>query len=155
MEEKVDRRKFLENSLGVLTGVVALMTLGGIVSVFGSVVYPPKRNIEGKIKLGWLKVGNLKELQEEIPKLVEYGEDKVFLVKIKNGEVLALNAACTHLGCLLVWNEKEKKYKCPCHAGAFAVDGKRLYGPPPRDMDKFNVKLVGGSILIKGAESAS
>lgn len=155
MEEKVDRRKFLESSLGILTGVVAFMTLGGIVSVFGSVVYPPKRNIEGKIKLGWLKVGNLKELQEETPKLVEYGEDKVFLVKMKGGEVLALNAACTHLGCLVVWNEKEKKYKCPCHAGVFAIDGKRLSGPPPRDLDKFNVKLVGGSILIKGAESAT
>lgn len=149
VREKTDRRRFLQRCLGWLLGLVSFITLGGIASVFGSVVYPPKRSIEGKVKLGWLKIGSAKELKEKKPVLVEYGEDKVYLVKIKE-EILALNGACTHLGCLVIWNEKENKYLCPCHAGAFAIDGRRLYGPPPRDLDRFKVKIEGDDLLVKG-----
>jgi quinol---cytochrome c reductase iron-sulfur subunit, bacillus type len=34
------------------------------------------------------------------------------------------------------------QYKCPCHASAFAPDGKRLLGPSLRGLDPLPVKLV-------------
>ncbi|MCK4776833.1 MAG: Rieske (2Fe-2S) protein, partial [Actinomycetia bacterium] len=114
------------------------------------VVYPPTRNVEGKIKLGWLTVGSLSELKERKPILIEYGEDRVFLVKI-NENVLALNASCPHLGCLLVWSNDENRFKCPCHAGFFEIDGKLIGGPPPRDMDRFEVKIEKTEIMVKGS----
>jgi Rieske Fe-S protein len=34
------------------------------------------------------------------------------------------------------------EYECPCHASAFATDGKKLFGPSLRGLDPLAVKLV-------------
>ena len=41
---------------------------------------------------------------------------------------------CTHAGCRVQWNEFESTWDCPCHGGRYSALGKRLYGPPPNDL---------------------
>jgi Rieske Fe-S protein len=44
-----------------------------------------------------------------------------------NGEkpgIIAFSAACTHMGCIVKWQDKERKYLCPCHGGLFTEYGK-------------------------------
>ena len=36
---------------------------------------------------------------------------------------------CPHMGCKLIFNEKEKTWDCPCHASRFDIDGKVISGP--------------------------
>jgi len=38
--------------------------------------------------------------------------------------VIAISAACTHMGCLVKWENSDRKYHCPCHGGLFSEYGK-------------------------------
>ncbi|MFJ2763450.1 FAD-dependent oxidoreductase [Streptomyces prasinus] len=57
----------------------------------------------------------------------------------EKGAVHAVSARCTHLGCLVAFNEAETAWECPCHGSRFGVDGEVLHGPavrplPPRTL---------------------
>ncbi|MGH2498351.1 MAG: ubiquinol-cytochrome c reductase iron-sulfur subunit [Ktedonobacteraceae bacterium] len=41
-----------------------------------------------------------------------------------DGKVVAVSAACTHMGCIVQWQAADKKYHCPCHGGTFTEYGK-------------------------------
>jgi cytochrome b6-f complex iron-sulfur subunit len=49
----------------------------------------------------------------------------------KNLADFALNAVCTHLGCVVPWNKAENKFMCPCHGSQYNKDGKVVRGPAP------------------------
>ncbi len=40
------------------------------------------------------------------------------------GKVIAMSAACTHMGCIVQWQSSDRKYHCPCHGGLFTEYGK-------------------------------
>jgi Rieske Fe-S protein len=42
----------------------------------------------------------------------------------------ALSGACTHMGCLLLWNATDRTFDCPCHGGRFTEQGKSAPGSP-------------------------
>jgi len=43
---------------------------------------------------------------------------------LKEGPVIAVSAACTHMGCIVQWQDSDRKYHCPCHGGLFTEYGK-------------------------------
>ncbi|HZS77163.1 MAG TPA: Rieske 2Fe-2S domain-containing protein [Ktedonobacteraceae bacterium] len=40
------------------------------------------------------------------------------------GKIIAMSAACTHMGCIVQWNSSDRRYHCPCHGGVFTEYGK-------------------------------
>jgi glycine/D-amino acid oxidase-like deaminating enzyme/nitrite reductase/ring-hydroxylating ferredoxin subunit len=46
-----------------------------------------------------------------------------------HGQLHAVSARCTHMGCIVDWNEAERSWDCPCHGSRFAPDGAVLQGP--------------------------
>jgi cytochrome b6-f complex iron-sulfur subunit len=63
----------------------------------------------------------------------------------------AFSAACTHVACLVTWNEATQQIFCPCHGAYFDTKGNVLSGPPPRPLPAFPVSVVGEKIYIGGA----
>ncbi len=59
--------------------------------------------------------------------------DPTYLVVTDDGSIdnYAVNAVCTHLGCVVPWNASENKFKCPCHGSQYDATGKVVRGPAP------------------------
>ena len=51
-----------------------------------------------------------------------------------DGELVALSARCTHLGCIVGWNAADRAWECPCHGSRFAADGTLVQGPATNDL---------------------
>jgi cytochrome b6-f complex iron-sulfur subunit len=64
------------------------------------------------------------------------------------GEFVALSAVCTHLGCVVAWQEQAGEFLCPCHGGRFSAAGQVLGGPPPAPLETLAVELDGDQLKI-------
>ena len=71
-----------------------------------------------------------------------------YVKRIKENEIIAISAGCTHLGCIVTWDETQNKFKCPCHDGNYDSDGNVVSGPPPAPLKRHKTKFEDGQILI-------
>ena len=46
-----------------------------------------------------------------------------------DGRLHAVSGTCTHLGCLVQFDDVEREWACPCHGSRFGIDGTVLHGP--------------------------
>ncbi|GGO43450.1 iron-sulfur-binding protein [Streptomyces daqingensis] len=51
------------------------------------------------------------------------------------GEIRALSPRCTHLGCLVRFNDAEGAWECPCHGSRFDTEGRVIQGPATRPLE--------------------
>ncbi|GAA3114238.1 FAD-dependent oxidoreductase [Planomonospora alba] len=54
----------------------------------------------------------------------------------EDGGVHAVSAICTHLGCVVGFNDAERTWECPCHGSRFGLDGAVLQGPATEPLDR-------------------
>ena len=73
---------------------------------------------------------------------------KVLVYRSGEEEFNAMDARCTHLGCIVEWDETAKQIRCNCHGGLFDKKGKRESGPPPTDLPLVDVKPTDGHIIV-------
>lgn len=74
-----------------------------------------------------------------------------FLVFNRKAGIECISLKCSHLGCLVKYNEAEKKFKCPCHDGWFDEHGINKGGPPPAPLTKLDFKVAGEKLIVGGA----
>lgn len=61
--------------------------------------------------------------------VVAHGGEKLAVRRDPSGEVVALSAICTHMGCVVDWNAVDRTWDCPCHGSRFDQAGDVLTGP--------------------------
>jgi glycine/D-amino acid oxidase-like deaminating enzyme/nitrite reductase/ring-hydroxylating ferredoxin subunit len=68
--------------------------------------------------------------------IVRDGLGLVAVYRDNDGRFHELSAACTHLGCVVQWNDVEKSWDCPCHGSRFGPDGVVLNGPAAKPLER-------------------
>jgi Rieske Fe-S protein len=66
--------------------------------------------------------------------------------------ILALSAACTHMGCLVQWKSTERHFLCPCHEAIFGEEGTLKptgYQYPLPPLPRLNVKIENGNVYVE------
>ncbi|MET7617971.1 FAD-dependent oxidoreductase [Streptomyces sp. NPDC005408] len=61
----------------------------------------------------------------------------------ESGHACVLSARCSHLGCLVQFNDAERVWECPCHGSRFATDGSVLHGPAVRPLEPREIRGPG------------
>jgi glycine/D-amino acid oxidase-like deaminating enzyme/nitrite reductase/ring-hydroxylating ferredoxin subunit len=69
------------------------------------------------------------ELERGEGEIVRVGGERLAVSRDAAGALHAVSAVCTHLGCIVSWNDAEESWDCPCHGSRFAATGEVLHGP--------------------------
>ncbi len=68
--------------------------------------------------------------------IVEHDGEQVAAARDEDGTLHAVSPRCSHLGCLVTWNDAERSWDCPCHGSRFAPDGTVLEGPAVHRLER-------------------
>jgi len=154
--EQPKRRRFLKACMAVIGGFIS-MAIG--VPLIGFAISPALKKASQK----WVDVGIADLLKGSRYKKVNYTfqakegwiqihqKRSIYVTDEGNGNFVVFSRVCTHLGCLVRWDEKKQQFLCPCHGGVFDPAGNVVAGPPPRPLEKLPVKVEDGVLYVKEA----
>ncbi len=80
-------------------------------------------------------VGSVDEIPNESGAVIRRGMRKIAVYKDGNGAITECSAVCTHLYCIVDWNDTEKTWDCPCHGSRFDPYGRVVNGPAIDDLE--------------------
>ena len=139
----VSRRGFFSWAAVAWVGFTA--AIGGCLTAWGRFMYP---NVLYEPPTAF-KVG----VPDDFPDGVvdeRFKESGGVWVIHSDGQLYALIAICTHLGCPPAWLEAQNKFKCPCHGSGYYKNGINFEGPTPRPLERAMITIDpdDGQILI-------
>lgn len=73
----------------------------------------------------------------------------VYLVKTGDDQVRAMHSTCTHLGCRTSYDAETKQIVCPCHGGAYDLQGRVVAGPPPSPLPTLPTRIENGHVMVQ------
>lgn len=71
---------------------------------------------------------NVQELKSGEGRVIDQNGKRLAMANT-DGTIKVVSAVCTHAGCKVEWNDKEKTWDCLCHGSVFSPDGDVLNGP--------------------------
>jgi cytochrome b6-f complex iron-sulfur subunit len=135
--EKATRRNFVNWFLG---------TSGG--ALFMSAFYPVFRFLSPpeipEATTNQVEAGPVNDPQfmEKGFKIVRFGAEPVIVIRVAANDYRAFAATCTHLDCIVTFQQPKNRIFCNCHSGIFDLTGRNVGGPPPRPLESFRVNIV-------------
>lgn len=106
-------------------------------------------NVAGVMIKDYLTKTDDPELKSILPgeaKVIQKNDERAAVYRTEEGELKACSAVCTHLGCIVHWNNAEKSWDCPCHGSRFDTDGEVLEGPALKALSPVGSKIIDKTI---------
>lgn len=143
---------------GLIYGTIAAKVLSDIIingdSEF-STIYNANRSTLGK-SLGFLTKENANVFMQylkDLPlraeayndlkpgegRIIKRNSEKWAVSRDEQNQLHAVSAVCTHMKCIVKWNNVEKTWDCPCHGSRFSPQGCVLEGPAISDLDRKDI----------------
>lgn len=144
LEQPITRRGFLKY---VLLGGSAVAAAAGVLAPIIAYLWPTKQAASGGG--GPIAVGAAADLPVGKGQVYSVANKPVLVVHAADG-FHALSAVCTHLGCIVYWDEQRSAIACPCHAALFNINGGVISGPPPAPLQAYQVQVKDDQILVQG-----
>ncbi len=139
------RRRFINAALGLF----GLISAAGVAYPVGMFLWPRReKGTDASVK-------SMKIPLSDIPvgdaKFFRFLNKAAVIIHSNEQELVALSAVCTHLGCIVKWNESKNELLCPCHGGRFNTKGIVLGGPPPSPLLAYKARVEDEYIVIEEA----
>ncbi|MFO0753860.1 MAG: ubiquinol-cytochrome c reductase iron-sulfur subunit [Thermodesulfovibrionales bacterium] len=153
-QPETTRRRFLARMVAALAALNVLILGVPFVRALVGSSSAPKRE-------PWTRVADVGSLPEGKPTRVRFtaeSEEAFFhtpvlysawVVRHSPDQVTVFSPICPHLGCHYLWNGQTGRFECPCHASAFAPDGRVLGGPAPRPLDILPARIESGVLFVQ------
>jgi cytochrome b6-f complex iron-sulfur subunit len=140
--ENTGRRSFFNRLFQAVMGLWGVAFIAVVVSY----IKTPResKSIDEKVS----RVGPLSDLQVDNARFIADERQPFWVIRTSGDELIALSATCTHLRCILQWDKESGRLVCPCHAGAFDLNGNVVAGPPPRPLQSLKVDTRGGIVYV-------
>lgn len=154
-KEIIGRREFLSGATFAIGGIISL----GIGVPAAAYVVGPA--LQETSEQDWVQLGSVSKVEIGIPTLfkttierqtgwiINQQDISVYVLTDDGREYVAMSNICTHLGCRVRWIDDQQQFFCPCHNATFDADGEVVEGPPPRPLDRYEVKVEDDQLYIK------
>jgi Rieske Fe-S protein len=102
-------------------------------------------------------VGAAESLLAHKSKTVLFGNTRVLVLRDGTGELHAVNAVCTHMGCSLRFEaDRSNGYlACNCHESNFTLHGEIMRGPATRSLEEYRIEVIGGRLVLSESPGKS
>jgi len=90
-----------------------------------------------------LKVVPLAKIKPGGAGVINHKGDQLAVIRNPDGSLQALSAICTHMGCVVGWNETDRTWDCPCHGSRFDEHGNVLTGPARSPLEPRDAAALG------------
>ena len=156
VKNRFARRDFL----GIATGAIGGLIAAGLAIPAISYIIGPA--LQENTSEEWIRLGSTSKVELGTPTLfktkierqtgwiVNETELTVYVLSDDGRNFVAMSNTCTHLGCRVRWISDQQQFFCPCHNAAFDKDGEVVNGPPPRPLDRYEVKVEDEQLYISG-----
>jgi cytochrome b6-f complex iron-sulfur subunit len=137
-------------------GFVGLAVGGAGLCYAGALGYPVYRYLAGPAEraaaTAAVKEVLLKDaltLAAGSARMFKFGSRPALLIRHADGNWVALDAVCTHLGCTVQYEPDKGRIYCACHGGVYdARTGENKSGPPPKPLRRYQVTLTNEGVLV-------
>ena len=132
------RRRFLEACLGGMGVASAGAVAYPVIAFLGR---PVDVSASQKIELP------IAELNEDQARYFDRQGQQI-VVLYTQGVPKVLNASCSHLGCIVAWDNVKHVFHCPCHGALFDDLGQALSGPVTKPLAEVPFEVKDGKVII-------
>lgn len=141
---------------GVMSGRLLAASIGGAELPWAG-LYDPRRlhpvreagpilKLQAKVarhfvgdRLRGSDAGSVEDVAPGTGTVMRIDGDRCAVYRDDSGTVHAVSARCTHLGCIVDFNDAERAWECPCHGSRFDIDGSVIQGPANRPLERRKV----------------